>query len=188
MHDQTLVDEFTRQAASFNASPAMSSAETLQALVDAMPLAHDQSWLDVACGPGLVTRAIAPHVGRVLGVDVTPAMLEMARVEASRAGLANVEIDRGDATRLNLTDASFDGVVSGLAIQYAEHFDDQRNAWTCAAYERLLADVHRLLMPGGSFVFSVNVPRPNWSRLAWAGLKGVWHTSEPHHYLKFLGD
>src|SRR5947209_1502355 len=102
MQRETLVDEFTRQAASFNASPAMSSAETLQALLDALPLAADQVWLDVACGSGIVARAMAPRVSRVVGVDLTPAMVELGQAEARAAGLSNVDLRLGDVGALEV--------------------------------------------------------------------------------------
>jgi len=60
----------------------------------------------------------------------------------------------------------FDGVVSGLALQYAESYSEQ-TGWTDSAYDRVLAEVYRLLKPGGTFVFSVNVPNPAWSTVAW---------------------
>ena len=97
MFEDTLVDEFTRQATSFNASPAMSSEETLHSLIAMLPLAADQHWLDVACGPGIVSRALAPRVARVTGVDMTPAMIELARAEAGAARTARTSTS-GSAT------------------------------------------------------------------------------------------
>ena len=79
-------------------------------------------------------------------------------------------------------DASFDGVVSGMAIQYAESFCSERQTWTTDAYDRVLAEVQRVLRPGGTFVFSVNVPEPSWFRLACSSLKGILRVRQPLRY------
>jgi SAM-dependent methyltransferase len=80
--------------------------------------------------------------------------------------------------------ASLDGVVSGLAIQYAESYSEERGAWTTEAYEHLLAEVCRVLRPGGRFVFSVNVPEPAWSKIALYGIPGFFRSSHPLRYVK----
>ena len=66
----------------------MRSADTLGRLLDLIPAAPGERWLDAACGPGLVARGLAPRVGEVDGVDMTPAMVEVARREAAREGIA----------------------------------------------------------------------------------------------------
>ena len=64
--------------------------------------------LDVACGPATFARAFAPIVGRVVGVDFTPAMLAKARRVAGEAGLANAEFVCGDGNALPFADGTFD--------------------------------------------------------------------------------
>ncbi len=70
-----------------------------------------------------------------------------------------------------------------MAIQYAESYSQETGAWTCAAYDRVLSDVFRVLRPGGRFVFSANVPEPSWRRVAWQSLPGVFRA---RRRLKFL--
>ena len=72
-----------------------------------------------------------------------------------------------------LADDSFDHAVSGLSISYAEHYDTATGLWTTATYDRLLAEVFRVLRPDGRFVFSVNVPDPSWATVALRGLPGA---------------
>ncbi len=97
-HSQAIVSEFTHQSEAFNVSPVMSSTETLQRLIEFLPRAADAFWLEAACGPAIVGRALASLVGRVLGIDLTPAMIAIARREAERAGLTNTSVAVGEAT------------------------------------------------------------------------------------------
>jgi hypothetical protein len=81
------------------------------------------------------------------------------------------------------TDTS-DHAVSGLSISYAESFDDEAGTWTTAAYDRLLAEVRRVIRPGGRFVFSVNVPDPSWAKVAWHSLPDVFGSGHTFRRLK----
>lgn len=93
--------------------------------------------LDVATGTGIVLRRAlerCPGLGRAVGVDLTPAMLSVAR-EASE-GLP-VEYVEGDATALPFGDGSFDLVTCQQGLQF---FPDRAKA---------LAEMRRVLAPGG---------------------------------------
>ena len=75
--------------------------------------------LDVATGTGAVLLEAAEHVGRegrVVGIDVTPAMLERAADEADRRALHRVELRLLDAERLDFEDGSFDYVFCAFAL------------------------------------------------------------------------
>src|SRR5262249_53770385 len=78
----------------------------------------------------------------------------------------------------------FDGVVSGLAIQYAEHYSEEDGCWTTGAYDHLLAETYRVLRGDGRWVFSVNVPEPSWGRVALHSLWGMFRARRPARYLK----
>jgi arsenite methyltransferase len=58
--------------------------------------------------------------GKVIGVDMTPAMLERARNSAQKAGLSNVEFRRGQAEALPVDDRSVDVVISNCVINLCE--------------------------------------------------------------------
>lgn len=78
--------------------------------------------LDIGCGSGVVTRAIASKVvpgGRVLGIDSSSEFLAVARKEAESAGIsAAVEFREGDCRRLPLEDAAFDAVLAATVFAH----------------------------------------------------------------------
>ena len=84
-HENIIVNEFSHQAGAFDRAAVMSSAETLGALVELVGEHPRGRWLEVACGTGVVSRALAGRVAEVHGVDLTAAMLDVARREASAA-------------------------------------------------------------------------------------------------------
>ena len=96
--------------------------------------------LDLGCGAGIDTILAALAVGpggRVVGVDMTPEMVERARQHASLAGAKNVEIREGVMEDLPLPDASVDVVVSNGVLGLSPR------------QSRALAEVTRVLLPGG---------------------------------------
>lgn len=75
--------------------------------------------LDVACGPGLASRAAARRVGergQILAVDLAPGMIALAQSRSSEAGSAPVEWRVQDAQKMDLPDASFDAVICQLGL------------------------------------------------------------------------
>jgi SAM-dependent methyltransferase len=105
-------------------------------------LAGARRVLDIGCGEGQVSRlAVRLGAERVTGVDPTMAQLTVAR---ERAG--GPEYARAEATALPFPDASFDAVVVCLVF---EHIIDYRTA---------IAEIARVLEPGGRFVFLLNHP------------------------------
>lgn len=168
MHADTIVSEFTHQAATFNASPVMSSAETLQTLVDLIPSAEDQRWLEVACGPGLISRALARHVASVRGIDITEAMVELARREARAAGLKNAEFSLGDATALPFDDASFHGAVTRFSLHHIP------------VPGRCVAEMARVVRPGGWVVLGDHVTDPDQEAAAWH--QEIERLRDPSHW------
>jgi SAM-dependent methyltransferase len=96
--------------------------------------------LDVACGEGYGTAALARVAASAVGLDVSPQAIAHAR--DAYAGIANVSFVEASCTRLPLPDASFDTVVS---FETLEHVLEQ---------EAFLDEVARVLAPGGVLVLS----------------------------------
>ena len=94
--------------------------------------------LDLGCGAGFLANDLAVRGHRVTGLDTTPESLEIAR-QHDRTG--SVRYQLGDACELQYADDSFDVVC---AMDLLEHVE---------APARLIAEVGRVLRPGGTFFF-----------------------------------
>jgi SAM-dependent methyltransferase len=99
--------------------------------------------LDVGCGQGTSFKPLAEHFApqRLIAIDFEEACLDKARQEAAKENVA-AEIRRGDASALELADASVDVV---FCHQTFHHLTRQREA---------LAEFHRVLKPGGLLLFA----------------------------------
>jgi ubiquinone/menaquinone biosynthesis C-methylase UbiE len=114
-------------------------------VIDRALLAPGQRMLDLGCGSGtlvLMARRRHPDV-TVIGVDGDPTILRIARRKAQRAHIP-VQLDEGMAYALPYADESFDAVVSTLTFHHLT--PDQQ--------ERTLAEVRRVLRPGGRLVIA----------------------------------
>ncbi|MDQ3679451.1 MAG: methyltransferase domain-containing protein [Actinomycetota bacterium] len=101
--------------------------------------------VDVGSGAGLDSFVAADQVGpegRVVGVDMTPEMLEKSRATVERLGMANVEFRQGLAEALPVHDGWADVVISNGVINL------------CADKEAVFAEILRVLRPGGVLQFA----------------------------------
>jgi ubiquinone/menaquinone biosynthesis C-methylase UbiE len=117
-HQELILDQFTRQATVFSTAPSITDERALEMIVEAVRPGPEDTVLDVACGPGLVVCAFAPHVQHATGIDVTPAMLERARKLAAERGLSNVFWRQGDVYSLPFADGSFSIVTTRFSFHH----------------------------------------------------------------------
>jgi SAM-dependent methyltransferase len=155
MYEDSIRGEFSHQADSFASSKALSSDETLGALAELVPEDAAARWADVACGPGLVTRAVAARVGSVEGIDLTPAMVEKAAAEAREAGVENVGFSLGDATGLEAADGSFDGAITRFSLHHIP------------VPSRVFSEMARVVRPGGWVVVGDHLTDEEGDAAAW---------------------
>lgn len=113
-----------------------------EVLLDALAAAPGESVLDVGCGPGTTTLAVAERVGptgRVVGVDVSAPLLALGEQRA--VGFDNVTFVEADAQATIPAGAPFDAIVSRFGVMF---FDDPEAAF---------ANLRRATGPGGRLAF-----------------------------------
>jgi ubiquinone/menaquinone biosynthesis C-methylase UbiE len=114
------------------------------ALLDQAALQPGQAVLDVGCGTGTLAvkiKRLHPTV-EVTGLDPDPKALARAGAKATRAGTA-VRFDRGFADALEYGDGTFDRVFSSMMLHHVRRDDKPK----------VLAEIRRVLKPGGSLEF-----------------------------------
>lgn len=109
----------------------------LEAYLGDLPFPQGARVLEVGCGTGPISRALArrPGVGQVEGIDPSPILLSKARELA--AGLANVSFREGDGRSLPYQDGVFEAVIFHTTLCHVP------------GSEQALAEAHRVLCPGG---------------------------------------
>jgi SAM-dependent methyltransferase len=132
-------------------------------------LAEGETVLDLGSGAGFDCFLAARKVGekgRVIGVDMTPEMIEKARGNAKKGGFGNVEFRLGEIENLPAADASVDVILSNCVINLSTE------------KERVFTEAYRVLRPGGrvmisDLVLTRDLPEPVRSSLeAYAGCIG----------------
>lgn len=111
-HRHTILNQFTRQAGAFAAMRAHSNESAFELLFQMARFGLEDTVLDVGCGPGLVACAVAPKVAKVVGIDLTPAMIEKARDLQKQRGLINLDWQVGDVQAMPFGNESFSCVFS----------------------------------------------------------------------------
>lgn len=127
-----------------------------QAVLDRLSLRPGEWVLDVGCGCGSTTLALAAAVGpagRVTGIDLSARMIEVARASAAAAGLDNVDFIEGDASTHPWEPHGFDAIFSRLGTMF---FDEPEAAF---------ANLRRSLRQGGQlgFVCWRSLPENAWT-------------------------
>lgn len=117
------------------------SAEHIAALLN---LRGDEHVLDVACGTGHASLAIAPKLpkGRITAVDLSPGMLDQARKKAAALNIRNVEFLERDMQDLGFTDRSFDAAICAFGIFFVQDMDTQ------------LAHIASMVKPSGAVLLT----------------------------------
>jgi ubiquinone/menaquinone biosynthesis C-methylase UbiE len=139
-HDAVVRQSFEKQAALFTGEHSPFAHRPASALAWLEPLDPDMIVLDVACGAAHAAEQAAPRVRQVVGVDLTPALLEVGADRLRVAGITNVLLQEGNAAELPFLDASFDLVMCRGSLH---HFADPSGA---------VAEMARVCRPGGRVV------------------------------------
>ena len=141
-HDAVTRQSFERQRGLFEGDDSPFARRAASDVAWLEPLEPEMIVLDVACGAAHAAEQAAPHVRQVVGVDLTPALLEVAAERFATTGVANVLLQEGNAAALPFVDASFDLVMCRTAVH---HFERP---------ERPIAEMARVCKPGGRVVIA----------------------------------
>jgi ubiquinone/menaquinone biosynthesis C-methylase UbiE len=140
-HHEQVADAFGSTAAAYLTSQTHATGADLQTLADSIAATPGATVLDMGCGAGHASFAVAPYAKEVVAYDIAPQMLATVDGAARDRGLANIRTQQGAAETLPFADASFDWVISRMS---AHHWHDVPLA---------LAEVRRVLKPGGRVLF-----------------------------------
>ncbi|CAN5762962.1 class I SAM-dependent methyltransferase [soil metagenome] len=140
VHKNAVQEQFGKTAQDYVISPTHASGQDIDRLVELTEATADDIALDVATGGGHTALAIAPEVRQVVASDLTPRMLDAARVHILEKGIGNARFELADAEDMPFGDASFDIVTCRIA---PHHFGD---------IKAFASEVARVLKPGGRFV------------------------------------
>ena len=165
-HDAEILDQFTRQAEPFLRRHENSHVGLLQLMVESADVRRDDTVLDIACGPGIVSCFFARYAAQVTGLDIVPAMLEQARQLQAERQLNNVAWALGESTALPFAENSFDRVVTRFSFH---HYMEPRVA---------IAEMKRVCKPGGLVLVADVAPRPDAQHIfnEWEILRDPSHT------------
>jgi ubiquinone/menaquinone biosynthesis C-methylase UbiE len=142
-------------------------------LVARLKVPENADVLEIACGTGIVTRRLRdqlPRSTKVLATDLNEPMIDYAKQKFRRD--ENLEWKTADATELPFADASFDGAVCQFGLMF---FPDK---------PRAVSEVHRVLKPGGSFLFNVwdAIELNDLPHLAHKVVSGYFESDPPNFY------
>lgn len=146
MHTQTIKEaveqQFSPVAENYRTSSVHAAGEDLAQMVAAGELQGHEHVLDAGSGAGHTALAFAPHVARVVSVDLSAAMLAQGERGAQERGLRNIEFRQADVEALPFENGSFDLVTSRYSAHHWPH------------PQRALGEFRRLLRPRGCFLLS----------------------------------
>ncbi|HTW69582.1 MAG TPA: class I SAM-dependent methyltransferase [Acetobacteraceae bacterium] len=137
-HEALVGDQFGSRASAYLASAVHAQGADLEALAALVQDRPDATVLDLGCGAGHVSFAVAPRVRSVVACDLLPEMLDVVARAASERGLDNVATQQSTAEHLPFANASFDFVLSRYSAHHWRDFDSG------------VREAARVLKPGGT--------------------------------------
>jgi ubiquinone/menaquinone biosynthesis C-methylase UbiE len=142
---QRVTHQFGTNAAAYVRSSTHAQGASLARLVELLRPHRGWRVLDVATAAGHTALALAPFVAAVVGTDLTPPMLPLARQLARERGVTNLFLTVGDVDDLPFGDGAFEAVTCRIA---SYHFPD---------ISRFIDEATRVLRPGGALAVVDNI-------------------------------
>jgi len=146
-HNDSIISQFTKQAVPFLHMSQHSNQYGLNLMLKLSDPKYDDIVLDVACGPGIVACEFAKIVRHVIGIDLTPAMIEQAEHLQKEKDLHNIDWRVGDVSKLPFEDDSFSLIVTRYSLHHMVNPSE------------VMAEMNRVCRPGGRILI-VDVTPP----------------------------
>ncbi len=138
-----VADEYSRMAETYDRVVVPRFEPIAKTVVELVAPKPGEMVLDVSTGTGLLACLLAPLTApaQLVAIDLADEAIRVASYRAGHAGIRNIRFEMMDARNIVYRSALFDAVASNLGIPNI-------------GYDRTFYEVHRLLKPGGRFVFS----------------------------------
>ncbi len=147
-HESKVREQYDPVAHSYLASSVHAQGEDLRHVARTIEQCGMHNALDLGCGAGHMSFAIAPFVDSVIALDLSDSMLRVVRDTALQKGLNNILTDQSSVTSLSYPDKSFDLCVTRFS---AHHWFDVKQA---------LSEIRRVLKPSG-LLFVIDIVAPD---------------------------
>ncbi len=119
----------------------------ITAVIDALQLTKDDSVIDLCCGNGLITKALAPLVGEIIGIDFSSGLIKIAEMQRNFTNIKYIESDV-----LNLNPGYFFGYKKIFMYEALQHFSESQLGLLLGRMENLAP---------GSLIFFGSIPDLN---------------------------
>ncbi|WP_371185046.1 malonyl-ACP O-methyltransferase BioC [Thalassotalea maritima] len=164
MLEQKIANTFGKSCQSYDGSARLQRLSG-QKILPMLTKQHSFNVLDLGCGTGYFTEIMARQFDRVSGVDLSRQMLEFAKIHRQ----PDIDFYQADMHHLPVYNETYDSVFSNLAVQWSYDLT------------ALFTEVHRVLKPGGTFVFTTLLDG------TLCELERAWqHVDNDKHVLDFL--
>ncbi len=117
-HNDNIISQFTKQAIPFTQLSQHSNQFGLELVPKLSEPKQNDSVLDIACGTGIVSCEFAKIASQVTGIDLTPAMIEQAKILQKNNNLNNITWRIGDVSSLPFDDNLFSIVVTRYSFHH----------------------------------------------------------------------
>ncbi|MFT4055709.1 MAG: class I SAM-dependent methyltransferase [Novosphingobium sp.] len=129
-HNAIVDEQFGEQAQAYVSSTVHSSGPDLERVTRLSQGWSGSTVLDLGCGGGHVSYAIAPHVAKVVACDLSRSMLDAVAAEALRRGIPTIDTRQAAAEALPFADGSFDAATCRMSAHHWQDLDaGLREAW-----------------------------------------------------------
>ncbi len=136
-HNESIISQFTKQSISFTQLSQHSNQYGLNLMIKLSQPTNTDRVLDVACGSGIISCEFAKIVSHVTGIDLTPAMIDQAKLLQQEKKLNNITWKIGDVIKLPFENDVFSLVVTRYSLHHM------------IEPQKVLAEMKRVCKPGG---------------------------------------